>query len=288
MKTKFLLFLPIFISTILMGHAQSVSPISRDANISLFSGYFAKKQNTNNNGYWYGAYSDIPIHKSASQAWNISLYGLYAKSNWIDNLAPYTSNTDAFSLGINTGYYDEYFSYIHTIYLGFSLGYKYLQEIGETNKPNYMSESIKQDHGIMGSVNFNLLKYSGYHEYLFPRLQLIFTAEKYFNSLKVLNENNSGNVKINHWNKNYYEIILKQSIVDIPLSYMQTMFLQPKLGFQYGQSTDNTVYAAILECSLHREYKDDFLSVSIIQKWNSSGDIFYIAMINLNLLKLIK
>lgn len=288
MKKIFFLFLPIILLLVnLPTRAQGVSPISKDANLSLFSGYFAKQQNANNKGYWYGAYGDMPLIKSQENDWNLGLYGLYAKSVWMDNLAPYRASTDAVSLGLNTGYYNEYFSYRHTMYLGFSLGYKYLQEVGEVDKLDYKSRSVQQDHGLAGSVNFNLLKYSGYHERLFPRLQVIFTAEKYFKTIKVLNENETVNIKTVPWQKDYYEVMLKQSIADIPTSYTSAVFIQPKIGVQYSHymAGDPDSYGLLLELSLHKEHQDDFLSVSVMQKWNSSGDAIYIAMISMNLMK---
>lgn len=270
--------------------AQNVSSISKDANLSLFSGYFAKKQNTNNNGYWSGLYGDLPLIKSADNAWNIGLYGLYVRSAWQDNMTQYSSTSDAFALGINTGYYNEFLSYTHSLYLGLSLGYKHVQEIGQVDKIDYLSESIQRNHLLTGSINFNLIKYSGYHENLLPRLQLIVNVEKSLKALKVLSENNNPNIKVPAWNQNYYEIMLKESIYDLPLNYSGTVFLQPKVGGMYSHYTTGNpdAYSLILEISLHREYQDDFLSLSVMQKWNPNSGEYLFAMINLNLLKLIK
>jgi len=68
-----------------------------------------------------------------------------------------------------------------------------------------------------------------------------------------------------------------------------SVFLQPKVGGMYSHymAGNPDSYALILELSLHREYQDDFLSLSVMQKWNSDGGEYLFAMINLNILKLI-
>ncbi|MCF7860215.1 hypothetical protein K9M09_01175 [Patescibacteria group bacterium] len=286
---KYVFFLVLLMLISVIPRAQNVSPISRDANLSLFAGYFAKKQNVNNNGYWIGAYGDVPLRKSVNRAWNIGLYGLYVQSVWQDNLSQYSSKSDAFAIGMNTGYYNEFFSYTHTLYLGFALGYKHVQEIGRVDKKNYFSEGIQQDHLLAGSINFNLMKYSGYHERFLPRLQIIVSAEKSLNALKVLSENDAPNVRVDAWNRNYYEATAKQSIYDIPLSYSGSVFLQPKVAGVYSHylAGDPDAYGLILEISFHRDYQDDFLSLSVMQKWNSNGGEYLFAMLNLNLLKII-
>ncbi len=289
MKTKLMiLFLAMIILPLIMP-AQTPTPIGRHANLSLFSGYFAKRQNTNNNGYWLGAYGDLPFFRSQNEKFNFGLWGLYAHSKWGDNLAQYDATTNDFAFGLNGGYYSEYLSPFHAFYIGAGIGCKYSNEIGKVEKKKYFSEGKQEDFALVGNINLNLLKSSGYHPRLFPRTQLVISGQMSLSAKKNLSENGKADTIADAWKKNYAEITLKQSLVDIPLNYSGSVFLQPKLGVQYDhfQAGDPYAYAYLVEIAFHKESADDFLSLVFMQKFYPGDKDYLFVMLNINILKLI-
>ncbi len=283
---KLILIILLLAALPLLMLAQSPSTIGRNANLSIFAGYYAQRQNSNSNGNWIGVYGDVPLYRSASESWNFGIWGLYAKSKWTNNLGPYTSTSNDFALGFNGGYYSEFFSYKHNFYSGLAIGYKRSKEIGIVEKRHYQSEGHQTDDMIVGNINLNLMKYSGYRPHLLPRTQLILIGQSSLHASKVLSENDSLFKTISPWDKGYVELIFKQSIFDIPLGYAQSYFLQPKVGAQYSryQAGDPNAYAYLVELSLHKAYTDDLLSITFMQKFSPGKDYLFI-MLNVNLLK---
>lgn len=278
-----------FLLFFLLGNswAQGPSPIGKDANIVGYAGYFAKRQNTNNNGNWLGVYADLPLFKSTMGDVNLGLWTNYSHSYWTDNLAQYESKSQDFSLGLLTGYYGENFSYTHSFFGGLALGYKHSKETGVTDTKKYGSTGIQKDDLLVGTINLNLIKYSGFRMYLLPRTQLVFNFQTSLSSFKELSENEQKFRQVEAWDKASLDISLKQSIVDIALGYEYSTFLQPKVGIQYFHYTagERDVFGTILEISLHHVYRDDFLSIIWMQKFHAKHDLG-IFMVSLNLLKL--
>lgn len=269
--------------------AQSPQPMSRFANLSLFTGYFAKQQNSNENGSWLGAYGDIPLYRSPSERWNISLWGVYSKSEWTNNMAPYKSHSQDIALGLSTGYYNEFFSYKHSLYSGFAVGYKNSQENGEVQKRSYHAVSSQRDDFLVGSMNLNLIKFSGYHYYLLPRMQLIVNGQKSLQAKKTWQENDKPDTLVQAWNKGFIETTLKLSLVDIPVNQRQSVFLQPKIGGQfshYFDGQDRNAYGPLIELALHKAGNDDFLSLTLMHKHQGEGNDYLFVMLNANLLKI--
>jgi len=284
-KIIFLLLLAFLLP--LATKAQAPISISRHANLSIFSGYYAKRQNAHNNGYWIGAYGDLPIYRSLSERWNLGFWGLYVHSKWTDNLNCYTSSSNDFAVGLNTGYYEELFSNTHSFFAGLAIGYKNSRETGKVEKKKYFSSSQQLDHSLVANLNLNLMKVSGYHPRLFPRTQLTLSCQLSFDSQKDLSENGLTNIEVEPWNKGNYEAMLKQSIVDIPLNSSESFFLQPKIGMQYSHylAGDPNAYVWTVELAWHKIAADDFLSLSLMQKFYPGKDYLFL-MVNINILKL--
>ncbi len=279
----------LLLSGAIIASAQTPNPIGRHSNLSVFSGYFAKQQNSNNNGSWIGIYGDLPLYRSLSEEWNVSAWGVYSASEWTNNMAPYVSKTQDFSLGLSTGKYEEFFSYTHSFYGGLAVGYKHSKEIGRVEKKKYSSEGIQKDHLLVGNLNLNLMKYSGYHPYLFPRTQLVLSGQYALDAQKTLSENGQSALPNKPWNKGFLETTLKQSLWDIPLGMNQNTFLQPKIGGQFSRYFDGeerNSYGPIIEMSLHKAGNDDFLSLTLMHKHQGQGNDYLFIMLNLNLLKL--
>ena len=288
MKKKLCLMI-ILLSGAIIASAQSPTPIGRHSNLSIFSGYFAKQQNSNNNGSWIGVYGDIPLYRSLSEEWNISAWGVYTRSEWTNNMAPYSSKTQDFSLGLSTGKYEEFLSYTHSFYGGLAVGYKHSKEIGRVEKKKYSSESQQRDHLLVGNLNLNLMKYSGYHPYFLPRTQLVISGQYALDAQKTLSENGKPALPNKPWNKSFLEITLKQSLWDIPLGMNQNVFLQPKIGGQFSRYFDGeerNSYGPLIELALHKASNDDFLSLTLMHKHQGRGNDYLFIMLSLNLLKI--
>lgn len=281
-KIIFLIFiLPLGVS------GQSPNPIGKNANLSLFAGYFCKQQNINANGNYWGLYGDLPIWQSPSQLIKINSWAVFSRSSWEDNLSTYQSTTNEVAGGFSAGYYDEFFSLRHSFYGSMSLGYKNAGETGEVSKKNYSQSSHQTDQLLVGGFNFNLMKYSGYTPELLPRTQVVIAWQLPLSAEKTVIENGRQMGQVAPWEKGTREIQIKQSVYDIALDYGHEIFLQPKVGVQYFHySAGNPdAYSYIIELSLHKASIDDFLSFSLAHKCYPGEDYFLI-MMNINLLNL--
>jgi len=276
--------------------AQITTMQSRYANLVLFSGYFAQQQNTNCNGNWFGAYADLPLYRSPMETFNFGLWGLYSQSTWKDNTTSYKSISDDFCLGLNTGYYNQNFTWTHSLFTGIAIGYRHSsEEVNiETKKNNY--QSVQNDGMATFNFNINLLKQTGLYPNLFPRMQLVFNGQKVCETDKeeLLNNKLTKIDESKIWNKGMYEILFKQSVCDIPLGYQQSVFLQPKVGYQFGNYTGPNYNAWLVEFALKKQYQDDFFSISVMQKYyqpeikgNHSKGYFFL-MANLNIIQIFK
>lgn len=288
MKKK-TIFLMLFLALLYLDIRAQTIPIymSTDANISVFAGYFAKRQNTNENGNWLGAYADIPLVKSWDGGWNLGVWANYASSTWQSNLQRYSARNQDISLGLQGGHYSENFSYTHSFYGGLVIGYKHSSDKGFTQSKKYEAESVQTDHLISANLNLNIIKYSGFRQYFLPRTQLTISGQIAMNSYRKLKEQDKEWKEVLPWNKAMLETTLKQSVADIPLDYDYTLFLQPKVGvnYNYYHGDKSTPYSFLIELAMHRIAKDDFLSLVWMQKFYPDHDLG-IFMISINVLKL--
>lgn len=259
--------------------------ISRNANLSLFSGYLAKRQNINNYAYYYGAYADYPLFKGTK--YNFGVWGVYSSSTFNENLTLYKALTKELAGGFNGGLYLEG-SGITSFYGGLAVGYKYSREIGEVNKTKYFSKSRQSDQMIVSNLNLNLFRNISNW---FPRTQLIISGQKPFSSEKFLSENGKPDSIVAEWNKGFYEAYLKQSIVDIPLNLSGELLLEPKLGLAYHHYDAGFPEAISLigEIALKRLSSDDFLTLSCQYKSYPGKNTNYIVYgISVNILRLLE
>ena len=283
MKNKIILWL-IVLTAISSVEAQTAS-IGRDANVSLFSGYLLKTQNTNNNAYYYGIYADYPIIKK--KKFNLGIWGVYDASNFQDNIAPYQSSTSEMAGGLNTGLYLAPLYSLKTYYFGFAAGYKNSREIGIVDKKDYYSEGKQSDNMIVANLNLNRYRKAKW----LPRTQVIANWQESFSSSKTVSENSLADTIADHWNRGFYEMTLKQSLVSIPLGIRGDRLLEPKLGATYHhyQAGNPTAISLIGEISLHKLFADDFLSVTFQYKHYTEGNTDYMVYgVSVNLLRLIQ
>lgn len=286
MKKIILLWL-VVVSTMSAG-AQAPVSTGRTANVSLFSGYILKQENMNCNADYYGIYADYPVFKIKLQAkeLNLGAWGVYDASSFRDNMSRYKNSTSEMAAGLNTGLYFSTNS-IKSYYTGLAVGYKNSRETGIIDKKNYYSEGVQLDQMIVAYLNLNRYRDARW----FTRTQLMTNWQYAFNSSKTVSENHNTNKVIDPWNKGYYEFILKQSLVGIPLNLSGDRLLEPKLGIAYHRYMAGYPEAISLigELSLKKLFADDYLSLTVQYKKYPGKNIDYICYgISLNVLRLIE
>ena len=284
MKMLFLVFL--FWAT----SVSAQNSISRNANVSLFGGYLARQQNINEYAYYYGAYADCPIVKWTNfneTEFNIGFYGVYSQSTFNQNLTLNISTTQEIAGGLNSGVYSEG-NGSSSFYGGLALGYKYAKEIGRVNKTNYYSKNTQSDKMIVGNLNMNRFRNNSSW---FTRTQAIVSGQMSLNSDKILSENGSPDSLVRIWNKDFQEVYLKQSIVDIPLNLSGELLLEPKIGAAYHHydSGFSSAISLIGEISLKKLFSDDLLSVTFQYKMYPVKKTDYVIIsASVNILRLIE
>jgi len=265
---------------------QTTTGISRDANLTLFSGYDLKQQNISNNGYYDGVYADCPIFKNDRV--NFGAWGVYDKSSFQDNMSLYKSITTEYAGGLNTGlYFAPGLGSLYSFYGGLAVGYKYSQQTGNVVKRTYNSEGLQTDQMLLSNLNLNLFKDARW----FPRTQLITSWQKPFDAKKTLSENSKPIVIVPAWKNGYYEAIFKESLVDIPLNLSGELLLEPKLGISYCHYDEGLPESRslIFEIALKKLFHDDFLTVSVQYKdYPGQKTDYFVYGISVNVLKLIQ
>lgn len=240
-------------------------------NVSLFTGGHMAKENTNNQGYWYGVYGEYMPIKTASGL-NLGFAGLASqtrsKSN--DHTSEYKGVSTDLAIGFAGGKYSHYFTTTHSSYLGFNLMLKRSVDSGEglsvgaDNKLGKYSADQK-DVLISGELNFNLLKIVGYRSHLFPRTQLRLAFQETLSSNKVSFWNDKPIDESWLWNKAAYTAELKQSIAAIG---QFDLLVEPKLyvGYYHYKGDKSNWLAIGPEIALKKRGWDDFLSVYFLVK----------------------
>ena len=142
---------------------------------------------------------------------------------------------------------------------------------------------------MVGNINLNLMKYSGYHPYFLPRTQLVLSGQYALNAQKTLSENGKPALLNKVWDKSFLELTLKQSLWDIPLGMNRNTFLQPKIGGQFSRYFDGNErdsYGPLVELALHKSGNDDFFSLTLMHKHQGQGNDYLFLMFSLNLMKI--
>jgi len=246
-------------------------------NVSLFGGYFAERQNTNNNGNYYGVYADYLILKTWN-GWSLGPYIISNRSEFVRNMIPYESRSLEIGGGMTLGYYSEFFTASHQMFTGLSLGYKHIDENGESlvtggpKKGHYVGEQT--DHLLTSSLNANLLKdNSVMRPDLLPRTQLIVNFQIPLQAEKraYWNEEMIPDSTYQAWDKTFFDIFVKQSLVNWP--WGNKVYCSPKAiayySYSYGAAANSRNFYAIgQEISWHKPGKDDFLSINLLYKFN--------------------
>lgn len=265
MKTKTLFSLMFLLSLSAFGQFRD------DINVSLFSGVSVAQKNANNQGYWYGIYSDFTLVKTPSE-WNFGVCAVAAQTQFKSNdkKGTYNGSSSTFGAGLTLGKYIEYLTYRSSAYFGSNLMVKGNQDIGEgkslqTNGALGTYSMTQRDVMLAGELNINLLKRSEefslyFEDNIFPRSQLRLFFQEPLSANKNSFWNNSPIKESSIWNKASYNVELKQSIYQIG---RYNVLAEPKLviGYNYykGDRSKWLVYGT--ELALKKRGWDDFLAV---------------------------
>ena len=277
---KLILFVVLLCGS-LAASAQYYAMFKDRWNIVGYGGYFFNQQNINENGKYGGVYADYYFLKTLT-GFNL---GISANATWLgftQNLSKYDGKGVEVGSRIVAGYFSEYFSYTHQAFFGVSAGIKYGRDEGESTlggKFNMMQE----DWSFFGSLDADFLKAWGKHENLFPRSQLILNFQAPFRSNREALWDEKPIVS-EIWGKGYYEVIFKQTIVSWPWS--NSFNCDFKLTGLYHHERHGTFdsFGGGIEVALHKKYKDDFITISLSDRYNgySTGNtITWAAMFNL-------
>ncbi len=237
-------------------------------NLSIFGGIWSKQTNTNNNGWNIGAYADYLPYKSSNGRWTGGIYSVYNHSNFKDNLSKYDAKIEEYGLGLTGGYYYEGFSTRKFLFLGFSLGWKHAQDKGSSQNRWGKYEATDEVELITSNINFNLISR---FDVLLPRTQILISLQAPLSSNKKAYWEGK-EITSESWDRTYGEVLLKQSIINLGLN--TNLYLSPKLiaAFAYSKGDNSRSYSIGVDLSLHKQYKDDFLSVYCLYKIGKDVD----------------
>lgn len=290
----------IFVALILMfgfidsAYSQLEDYFREKSNLVIFSG-LVFKQDSKQQGLYYGAYLDYQIFKSDNGKWTISPYGVISRSDAHIN----SSVTKQFSYGggLQTGFYEANLSFRHQLFTGFSLGLKWEEELNTTEslKGSGRYVGVQKDLMLNTGLNLNLLKSFALRPELFSRsqLQLTWLIPLRTNKQAVW-QSEKGNELLNDtysWNKGYFEVLAKQNIIKMPINWQQEFYFSPKLValYSYSAGDSRSFYGLGVELATNRVYRDDFLSLGALYKTSRKmTDNYFIFSLNFNLSALLQ
>ena len=122
----------------------------------------------------------------------------------------------------------------------------------------------QEDWLLSTELNFNLLKYHGWREQLFPRTQLRLVAQTPLKSKRESFWNDEPILNSALWNKASYSAELKQSLFRTGYNNQ----FEPKIytGYYYYRGDKSHWLAIGPELALHKPGKDDFLAIYFLVK----------------------
>jgi len=231
--------------------------------IVVFGGMSAQRLNLNTYSYFYGTYLDYIPWKS-TRGYGAGLFLTANQSRYVQNLQRFSGSGLQLAGGISLGRYITGISHNGNIFIGINIGLMYSRSKGRNLSDDFHNQ---QDSWLLlSSLNFNFLRTTK----SWPRSQLLLTAEPQLKALELSwweGQSRSGSV----WNMGYYQALFKQSIRDIALK--RSWMLSPKFIGSYDYSVGNSQGTPGIggEISLHRKYKDDFLSVYYLYKFGKTS-----------------
>jgi len=274
MKNKIFGLLLLAVPLLSLGQSYS---FGERVNLAFFTGGFARQQNSNNNGYWYGAYADfVPIRSYTG--WSGGIFGLVSiyqfQDNDLENI--YNGHGRELGGGLSIGKYSEYFGLRHSAFIGCNLGLRQSQDHGIGKNKYGQSEVLQEDWMFSINLNFNILKTNGLYLNLFPRTQIMLNYQEPFKSEVSAAWNGKSLNEQVPWKKGFSELVAKESIVDIPINRGRDLFLEPKLlaAYRYEKGNRDTFWVTGLEIGLRKADKDDFLAIFFTQKINTQKQDF--------------
>ncbi len=241
-----------------------------DINLVGFGGAWANPKNMNNAGSWNGVYVDIGLTKQELalqpySCWQIALFGVASWSRFEDNQSYYSASSQELGGGIAFGYYSEALLF-RPVFAGLSLGIHRSSDEGKSVRTSGIFRREQADWLVSVSLNLQLISRVSW----FNRTQLEVKWEAPITT-SVSATWNQGYVKAEIWNREYFDALLKQSVLEIP--YNQNIHLSPKLllRYSYAAGDDDRAYGIGLELGIKKIGQDDFISLYYI--FNASKTI---------------
>ena len=239
--------------------------------VIIFSGISAQRLNLNTYSYYYGAYLDyIPV-KSIT-GYSLGFFATANHSYYLENLQSFSGSGWQMAAGLSLGRYREGISRRASMFIGLNIGLMYALTKGKSSNVDFHNQ--QKTYLLFSSLNLNILRTGK----SFPRTQLLITAEPQLRAREILwfkGESKIGKV----WSMSYYQVLFKQSLVDIGF---KSWDLSPKLlafyNYSVGSSQGHPGLGGAI--SLHRKYKDDFLSCYYLYQFDHyRKDTFTIGII---------
>lgn len=252
-------------------------PMKDPLNISMFTGTSIAQKNTNNQGYWYGLYTDYMLVETP-RLWYFGLAALAVNSQFQSNdlRNSYEGDANALGAGIALGKYSYFVLPTYDSYTGANLLIKRELDVGEGISVSGNSigkySMTQSDLILSGELNINLLKIpkgekdtSQYNPKLFPKTQLRLIFQESLRSDKSSFWNNNPIVESLIWNKAAYTGEIRQSLYRIGT---YDFSVEPKIitSYSYYKGNQSHWLTGGMEIGLRREWKEDFFSLYFLIK----------------------
>lgn len=253
------------------------APMKDPLNISLFTGTSIAQKNTNNQGYWYGLYTDYMLVETP-RLWYFGLAALAVNSQFKNNdlTSSYEGTAYALGGGIAFGKYSYFVLPKHDSYTGANVLIKREQDIGEGLSVSGNSVgrySMNQSDLILsGELNISLLKIpkgekdtSRYNPKLFPKTQLRLIFQESLGTEKTSFWNDNPIAESLVWNKAAYTGEIRQSLYRLG-NY--NLSVEPKIitSYSYYKGNQSHWLTGGMEIGIRREWKEDFFSLYFLVK----------------------
>lgn len=247
------------------------------SNLTLFTGLVTG--NKGHLGHYYGAYGDITLNKNPN-----FMHGVFAQ------IAQSGGRKDSYRDG-NYEFGGGYFLGLYKPELSEKFQGFFSSNIGLLVQKDHQEDGFylakQNDLFLKLDVNLNFLKRNEFAKW-FPRTQI---EARYKNSIRSskVGKWKDEVISTDPWNKNYLEVIFKQSVFRNKFS--KGVLWSPKIVAYYSHAwgDSRSFYGLGLETSLFKMFRDDFLSLQILYKESNNFSQNYLVIgLNFNILNLLK
>ncbi len=256
----------LFIIFLLYLTSSGFSQYKENFNVSLFTGAYFAQKNTNNQGYWYGAYGEYTPFKTIDDV-SFGVAFLASNSSFGNNTRSsfYEGSSKQFGFGFTLGKYWDFFTFTHSAYLGGNLMLKKAVDEGEGTSWTGYYEMKQEDILISSEINFNLFKAYTSMQRFFPRTQLKVGFQRSLVSEKEDYWNGKTIPESVIWDKAGLSTELKLSFIELG-SFENLTQIKAFIGYQNFSGDQSHWLFFGPEVSFKKEGKDDWFIISLFIK----------------------